>query len=186
MEKNFGCFYNSRSKICFKDPRSTTVENECQIVNNACRVKPTEPVPAPSYPTESPALVPSRSALEKELIETNIIWNQNPNGYISGPVTAYSTEYNGKRYLFFGDAHFSMENSCEMPCRDAMTQEFPDTNCWDITALLGSIFASSMDTGKYVDLYLEIPFVTKESEPFSREMVLQTVGKVGYMYKLYY
>lgn len=89
-------------------------------------------------------------------------------GWISGPISAYSILYNNKRYLLFGDEHHSMDKSCDN-CNDI------DVSCYDISRLIRDIIQNK-GTYEFTDIYLEHPFMT---------VVPRDLPDIGYISEIY-
>lgn len=168
----FGCFYNKNPSPgrCIKDTRSDVVEKECEISNNACKLKALPPLRSPKTVTKE-----THKNREK----------------LSGPVSAYVTEYENKSFNFFGDAHFSMSGKCS-PCQDINLQNLKinvpeeSEDCWDISVLLSKTFTEASEKGVWVDFYIELPFLpVKEYRPSSKD-IFSNIDTAGYLYKLYY
>jgi tetratricopeptide (TPR) repeat protein len=206
MEQQFGCAFNPRPSPgrCIKDPSYKKIDKQCEATNNACRLLNTGAVIPPSISTPLPALVPSSVPKSNMPFSTLIVADKdldrrsNDNNKkldkLSGPISAYVTEYNGKKYEFFGDAHYSASGTCPKPCNDvninsdasrmSLTQMInSDIPCWDIAVLLSNIFNSAAAEGKWVDFYLEIPFIKLFPE---EKEIKERVEHAGYLYKLYY
>ncbi len=166
MENNFGCFYNPRPSPgrCIKDTRSNTVEGKCKIVNNACKL--------------------NQTSLPDIKIEEN-------KDRLSGPISAYVTKIGDKSFNFFGDAHFSTSKNCKF-CQDIDLSTFSHTeplgskNCWDISVLLSKTFTQASKENKWIDFYIELPFIFDEEFSPSQKGVGSLIDKFGYMNKLYY
>lgn len=205
MDK-FGCFYNPRPAPgrCIKDPKSTSVDGQCEIVDDKCTLKVdkskviqsgiTQPQVTQSGITQpgitKPLVVPTRAALEKYGPTANVKDMPDiPNAKLSGPVTAYSGIYNNNKYLFFGDAHFSFKGTCAPPCK-SVTQDFIKTdnnsNCWEIARLLVDIFDKAEADGTTVDFYIEMPFLPKGKFIPSRDDIEKASRQTGFLYALYY
>jgi hypothetical protein len=200
MEQQFGCAFNPRPSPgrCIKDPSYKKIDKQCEATNNICRLLNTGVV-APSVTL--PALVPSSISkpfptliVADKSLDNNKKSSDKRLDKLSGPISAYVTEYNGKKYEFFGDAHYSASGTCLKPCNDvninsdasrmSLTQMInSDIPCWDIAVLLSNIFNSAAAEGKWVDFYLEIPFIKLFPE---EKEVKERVEEAGYLYKLYY
>ncbi len=97
-------------------------------------------------------------------------------GKISGPVSAFYTEYEGKVYNFYGDKHYGFSNICQ----NCTTRN----KCWDVIKLLDKNFADAEEDGKYIDFYLEIPFIGKKTI-IDKEYVKDNIQNVGYILKIW-
>ena len=112
---------------------------------------------------------------------------------LSGPVTAHSTVYLGKKYYFFGDSHFSLDNTCSTTCIDYDMDTLEIVNqskntkipCHDITVLTDNIIKNNETTNKYVDVYVEIPLY-KVDQFSSDEEIKDEINEVGYLQKIFY
>jgi len=115
--------------------------------------------------------------------------NEKTQEKLSGPVSAYVTNYLNKSYNFFGDSHYGMEKNCS-PCQDIRLSDLElvspqgSDNCWDISVLLSKIFTEASEKGVWVDFYLEIPFISQNKYHPSEKGVFKQVD--DYLYKLYY
>jgi hypothetical protein len=164
---DFGCFYNKRPAPgrCIKDPRSTVVEKECEKTENSCRLK--------------------------DLPKMRTVVKSEDKKKLSGPVSAFVTQFENKKYEFFGDAHYSMENTCS-PCQDInlkdlqLVQPAGSEDCWDISVLLSKMFTEASEKNVWIDFYIEIPFLSKNSFRPSEKEIYSQVESFGYIYKLYY
>lgn len=111
------------------------------------------------------------------------------NQRLSGPVSAYVTEINGKRYEFFGDSHYSISGGCSKPCQDINDLikgvDLSDPQgCWDISVFLSALFTQAAKEGKWIDFYLETPYF-KEDIP-DRNLVRKEISRVGHLKRLFY
>lgn len=183
----YGCAYSPRPSPgrCVKDPGSSKVDSQCQAIEGVCRLVGTS--------------ITQKHVEEKQKVETPIpkqrqTANQTPllyNGKISGPISVYATEL-GKSYNFFGDAHFSMTGTCK-PCQDISVPSLQvvnppnGENCYDISLLLAEVFTKASEERKWIDFYIEIPFLTTKNnfKPSSSD-VADGIDRFGYIYKLYY
>jgi len=185
----FGCFYNPKPSPgrCIKDPRSNVVEDKCEIANDRCRLKSDQP---------SQILVPTRETAKTEGTKVSIgdfIKADVTNSTLSGPVSAYSGNLNGQKLLLFGDVHFSSKNMCEDPCRkvevngDQIKDLDPKTptNCWELDRLLSDIFTGSSKKNKWVDFYLEIPFLPKGEYIPTQQDIKSTIEFAGGLYNIF-
>jgi hypothetical protein len=164
-----GCFFNPRPSPgrCIKDVQSAKIDKECEIVSEICRLK-------------------TNISQNKEIIEQS----HKHTDKISGPISAYSTKIE-KSYNFFGDAHFSMERTCS-PCKDINISSLKlvtpngSDNCWDISVLLSEIFTQASKENKWIDFYIEIPFLSGNNFRPSQKDIEKGIDQFGYLYKLYY
>lgn len=112
---------------------------------------------------------------------------------LSGPVSAYITEFKGKKYIFLGDRHESLEAGCSKPCKSI--DDYNDKNiedvdledpngCWDIALFLSGLFTKAAKEGKWIDFYIEIPF--RKDIRLSKEGVKKSISYIGYLSLLYY
>lgn len=109
-------------------------------------------------------------------IENNIV-------NLSGPTSAYSISFNGKRYYLFGDRHKSMTNLCSEPCDIKH-------NCYNITTYLSMIFEKAERSNELVDFFLEVPYVFKSlafNQYESSAMVeyYRNIGNTGIISKIF-
>jgi len=81
---------------------------------------------------------------------------------LSGPISSFICEYNGIKYIFFGDRHHNFDDVC--PCEYdtvtlgenfALTYIHKNEKCMDILALLYNIFMNENNKQKRVEFYLE-------------------------------
>ena len=182
----YGCAFSPRPSPgrCVKDPGSSKVDSQCQAIDGVCRLVG--------------ASIPQKPVEEKKIeVQKSIpLPNQTPqiqktyNGKISGPISAYATEL-GKSYNFFGDAHFSMTGTCK-PCQDIVVPSLQvvnppnGENCYDISLLLAEVFTKASEERKWIDFYIEIPFLTPNNFKPSSSDVADGIDRFGYIYKLYY
>ena len=146
---------------------------------------------APKVTSTRPGVI-----LQKEIIPKDI--STVPEEYrvfLSGPVSAFSFLHNlnglDVRFLFFGDEHMSMTQTCPQPCSDINIEthdyiEIP--KCFDIVALLSTIYRQAVKTGVYTDTYLEYQFISKEiSKGFFEDpkLLLENIKTYGYIHKIY-
>ena len=193
----FGCFYNPRPSPgrCIKDINSKSIDKECQATETSCRLKDTSlsssklpPLSSSKLPPLSSSKLPPLSS-SKSSKPAPLSTSKMP-GKISGPISAYSGTYNDKIYNFFGDAHFGMENVCEL-CRDFkidMKEVNPKggESCWDISRLLAKVFSKASQEKKYIDFYIEIPFLSVWGFRPTQKDVEMGIDLLGYIYKIYY
>ena len=175
----FGCDYDEPSEKCFRTYGTHRVDSKCNLIGNECNTinpnkmnmsKSVSYSPVPSH-TQTPRFV-----------------------NLSGAVSAYSTEYLGKKYYFFGDAHFYMNNTCSPPCDDydldtlLITKHSAEglIHCYDITVLINNIIENNGHSNKYVDVYLETDFYPRGSKFPTSEVVKSSIEDVGYIQKIFY
>lgn len=181
--EEFGCFYNPRPSPgrCIKDNISTNVEKQCEIANNGCKLKSDSKLP----PITKSVLPPISTVPVVDIKKPNNMKKDK----LSGPISAYVTNMKNRSFNFYGDAHFSMENNCS-PCKDInlrdLTVSLPpgSENCWDISVLLAETFTQASNEGKWVDFYLEVPFIGSNTYNPTRKDTLSNVQ--DYITKLYY
>lgn len=97
---------------------------------------------------------------------------------LSGPVNLIIYQYNNKKYYFFGDIHFSRENSCQNQC-DAFNRTFTKvlskgTNCSTIGALFHMWFVYNNDHNIKTNVYIEETYtkeITRPSIEFFNTMI---------------
>ena len=205
MEQKFGCAFNPRPAPgrCIKDATYKKIDPQCESTETTCRLFNSplpSPAPSPSAPTTTlPAFIPLTTTIlppAPVVAQTTHVVKKTDKGKdkISGPISAYVTEYNGKKYEFFGDAHYSMTGTCDKPCNDVditapnfrgSLNEMINSNvpCWDIAVLLSNMFNDAAAKGKWIDFYIEIPFIKLIAPEFH---VRSNVEQAGYLYKLYY
>lgn len=190
MEKTFGCFYNPRPAPgrCIKDVRSSDVDSKCSIHNNRCVLESDAPKESILVPTRTEA---AKAKLENEA--SNIISGGETNAKISGPISANVGEKDGVKYILFGDVHFSLhEKTCKEECKDIinvnsnmmMLSNPGNSNCWYVTRLIHDIIEKHKN--KYVDVYLEFPFIPKDGYFPTKGEIESVVGKLGWIYKVFY
>lgn len=185
MEK-YGCAFNPRPAPgrCIKDPSYNKVDSQCEAVNGTCKlVTSAAPsiLPGTSFVLPIP---PSALSPKSPQVSENVKSQR-----ISGPVSSYITEINGKKYEFFGDIHQSISGGCSKPCQDINEMikgvDLSDPKgCWDISVFLSGIFTEAAKQGKWIDFYLEIPYFKKENVP-PREMVKERSLRAGHLYRLF-
>lgn len=88
---------------------------------------------------------------------------------VSGPVNLIIYQYNNKKYYFFGDIHFSRENSCQTQC-DAFNRTFTKvltkgTDCSTIGALFHMWFVYNNDHNIKTDVYIEETYTKENTRP---------------------
>lgn len=126
----------------------------------------------------------------KEMNNVFLIKSNGPNR-LSGPVSAYSTTINSKSFNFYGDEHFNMENSCQ-PCKDInlttgkITIPKGGKDCWDISVLLAETFTKYSKEGKYVDFYIELPYVPKTRLYPSKNSIDINSGYIAKLMNIFY
>ena len=83
--------------------------------------------------------------------------------YISGPVSWYFFNLNGRMFHFFGDVHFSFEGSCEdlgVKCKKTLNDYNNQcSECFDISFLLEVMFLNMLGSKKLIDFFLEVPYL---------------------------
>lgn len=91
---------------------------------------------------------------------------------ISGPASLYIFFVNNKKYIFFGDLHFSNEKSCESEGKicDHYDSTFTDvvlyeSDCTDFGALIHNWFTYNNEHNIKTDFYIETAF-TKADERY--------------------
>lgn len=102
---------------------------------------------------------------------------------ISGPVSLYIFIVDNKKYIFFGDSHFTNKGACEdnnMLC-DHYDNEFKDTilydtECSDFGALIHNWLIYNNDNDIKTDLYIETPF-TKSNKRSSENYFNTNMSK---------
>ena len=112
--------------------------------------------------------------------------------YLSGAISAYMSEGQDVKYMFFGDSHYSVENMCKGNCSYDFEneREFEERNsdmninCWEVALLFNDIINKAKREGKFVDVYIEIPYLGKGVVP-NKEYIFQQVSKGGYLMKLF-
>ena len=179
----YGCAFSPRPSPgrCVKDPGSSKVDSQCQAIDGVCRLVGAS---IPQKPVEEKKIQPQIQSQTTAQIKYN--------GKISGPISAYATEL-GKSYNFFGDAHFSMTKTCK-PCKDIKVPSLQVVNpqnadnCYDISLLLAEVFTKASEERKWIDFYIEIPFLTTNQNNFkpSSSDISDGIDQFGYIYKLYY
>ena len=182
----YGCAFSPRPSPgrCVKDPGSSKVDSQCQAIDGVCRLVG---VAVPQKPVEEKKIQPQ---IQNPQIQPQPPVQIKYDGKISGPISAYATEL-GKSYNFFGDAHFSMTKTCS-PCKDIKVPSLqvvnpPNAdNCYDISLLLSELFTKASDERKWIDFYIEIPFITAANFKPASQDVADGIDRFGYIYKLYY
>ena len=191
----FGCAYarNPSPGYCVKDVRSKVVDKQCEVKEGTCKligaVAPLQnPIQSQIQQPQTPQMqtiknLPPLSPRKNTPIKHN--------AKISGPISAYATKLTGKSFNFFGDAHFSMMGTCK-PCKDikipSLQMNIPENSadCDDISVLLSEVFSKASVEKKWIDFYIEIPFLsTNKFRPSDRD-VASGIDSFGYLYKLYY
>jgi hypothetical protein len=83
---------------------------------------------------------------------------------ISGPVSMHTFHLptHGHEVIIFGDVHFSYDNLCPQPCQKP--------ECETITAFFQRYVASAKDSGRSLDVYVELPYVHR-SNPLKQRQV---------------
>jgi len=83
---------------------------------------------------------------------------------ISGPVSmhTFNLPTHGHEVIIFGDVHFSYDNLCPQPCQKP--------ECETITAFFQRYVASAKDSGRSLDVYVELPYVHR-SNPLKQRQV---------------
>ncbi len=170
----FGCFHDSIHNKCIKNIHSTSIEKECQIIENKCQIKSTIYVPTKFTATR---------LSEKRLVT---------NATLSGPYKAFSGMYKNNKILLFADAHFSLSNECKQPCKYISLPELDiisppgSETCWEISRLLSDIFNLQNQEGNWVDFFLEIPFAGKNEPKSTAQNVYRAIRSSGNLSKLRY
>ncbi len=185
----FGCAFarNPSPGYCRVDKNSKIVDKQCEVKEGTCKLI--------SLKSETSKLqtLPSTQTLpiSQTIKSLPPLSPRKVNGKISGPISAYATKLEGKSYNFFGDAHFSMTGTCK-PCKDIKIPSLQMTippnaeNCDEISVLLSEIFTKASLEKKWIDFYIEIPFLsTNKFRPSDRD-VASGIDSFGYLYKLYY
>lgn len=179
MANNFGCIYTKMGKhhLCRKIPGVTKISPECQIQDQHCLEKSTnrskfEIIESPKFQT------PPRLS---QVQPTNLVPPKTIN--ISGVISVMKTDYDGKRYYFFSDRHFSTEKSCPEPCQtfNLSTKKRINehvNNCYEIGSLIDAMIKSSRG---YTDIYFETPFLTQNHT--THKNFAQNIAPVGYLSK---
>ena len=107
--------------------------------------------------------------------------------HISGPVSLYVFIVNNKKYLFFGDVHFSNEGSCEdngIDC-DHYDNKFGsvklhNSDCTDFGALLHNWFTYNNEHNIKTDFYLEVPYTKSDVRHKTSEFIELLEEKTSY------
>lgn len=191
---NIGCFYNPRPSPgrCIKDPYSTNVDKQCKIEDGRCRLNLSEKILVPTKPLYKKNQKNLKQNKIPRKTPKSDISETTGNQFLSGPISAYSFEYKGKSYNFFGDAHFSMTNTCNMPCQDfdiSTKKPINPTNsesCWTISRLLVDIFTKAASEKKYVDFYIEIPYTPLGGITMDKENEVEYIEEGGFLPKLFF
>jgi hypothetical protein len=140
------------------------IEENCVLSQDRC-FTPAEytrrtgqaPPPRAVAVAPSPALPPAASTVAARAIRRGV-------QFISGPVSWYFFDFLGRKFHFFGDAHFSKDNNCprlfDQPCTTVTPQGeivTPNQLCYDITYLLRELFDRSQREATYTDFFMEFP-----------------------------
>lgn len=180
--EDFGCIYMKNFDVCRRIPGTSEVSSQCERVGNRCVIskgedKAEEVIVVPTAPTlQEKTAVPAKQGGK-------------PNFRLSGPVSAYSGEYAGKKYYFFGDAHFSTKGICSTDCAnvDPITfKNYPENpdDCVDIVRYLKDLFIRRGQQDQYTDFFLEIPFMPKENMYVTKEDINYMSQRTGYIGKI--
>ena len=82
--------------------------------------------------------------------------------YISGPISWYFFQINGRSFHFFGDEHQSKEGNCEsVEVKCSSMRNKTRCDCFDILYLLDTIFINAEESNNLVDFFIEIPYLRK-------------------------
>jgi hypothetical protein len=159
-----GCKYFPGAGGGYCRPTNTgIVEDNCVLYQDRCLIpaeytKRTGQSPPPRLPQPAP---PPPENMERPEVITQVRQGLQ---YISGPVSWYYFSVMGRKFHFFGDAHFSKNNNCPsfgFKCTTVTPRnEIIDLNqrCYDITYLLRFLFDRSKHDKTYTDFFLEMPF----------------------------
>lgn len=82
--------------------------------------------------------------------------------YISGPVSYYELDYEGKTYTFFGDMHRGMDMDCNsfgIKCKTNDNDE--DSNCWSFLYYLDKKLTHNNKNKITTDIFLEHSYIHK-------------------------
>src|SRR5579883_583766 len=170
-----GCFYNPRPSPgrCIKDTSYGKVDKECELVDNTCKLKSLNAVKNENI---SPMAIPIGISYQPKSVEKN-----NGKDKLSGPVSAFvckysqaqnnplfamASNYHDKSYNFFGDAHFSIANTCK-PCQNFNKGKIDQ----------------SVKEKKWIDFYIELPYLPTEGYRPSKKAIESSVK--DYIDKLY-
>lgn len=101
---------------------------------------------------------------------------------LSGPVSCYEFYFQERRYIFFGDEHFTKERNCESTgnnCLDIDLDNFPHarigiSNCYTFPAYLDKKLTYNNINKIKTDLYIERPF----RKPLGEHYGIPTNAKV--------
>lgn len=132
----FGCKYNKKFQICQKSPNPDDYDPNCEMYENRCVIK---------HHKDKPGILTRPP-------QTMLNWK------ISGPVSAHSLTYNGKKYYFFGDIHRSTEGECKV-CSNYVFN-VPDSRCSTMAKFIVDTITRADKLGEYVDVYIEFPYLT--------------------------
>jgi hypothetical protein len=100
--------------------------------------------------------------------------------YLSGPVSWYHFRDNTREYILFGDSHDGKDNDCaskNFDCLDVDNNYSLEDNgiydCATLTAYLSLLLRYNKENGIITDVFLEKPFMLKESKinliPYSNQ-----------------
>ena len=107
---------------------------------------------------------------------------------ISGPVSAYTFEYEHKKYFFFGDYHHSMSGTCDQPCLDVDLEDFENIGvgdiCYDVTRFIDKIIRDCKNRNCGVDIFLETSGFSYDIP--GTDDFKAMIEHVGYIQKLHY
>jgi hypothetical protein len=102
------------------------------------------------------------------------ILSKNKFSFISGPISLTSFELTtpgveNKKFYFFGDEHFSLEGNCNeiknvICLNDENDKKQSQKVCYDFPYFLKKLFTEAEKKKKYIDFYLELAYLTKESQ----------------------
>src|SRR3972149_8328598 len=123
-QRGGSCIYTKQFNVCRKIGQDTTIDPECNLVDNRCVLKK-------DFPKISPTINKYPQIEEKALSELI---------YLSGSVSFTFFTYKNKNYKFLGDQHYSISGNCtdlydikcsySSKCDGDTTYE---TNCYDLT-----------------------------------------------------
>lgn len=166
-----GCkYYSAQGGYC-RPTNTGTIDDKCFLEQNRCYTEPDyvkkfgkSPMPSPKRETVyTPPPSPSRVISEYKPEEALMISNELQ--YISGPISWYYFEFMGRRFHFFGDAHYSKSGTCEdrynVKCSkiNILTGEIDlASRCEDLIFLIKKIFDRSYADKTYTDFYMEVPY----------------------------
>jgi hypothetical protein len=80
---------------------------------------------------------------------------------ISGAVGLKIIYYNNIKFILFSDTHGSYTGLCDYDCKKAPEIDEEISQCYTIDGVIAKIIQKANNTGKYVDVYLEAPFLDK-------------------------